>query len=92
MKDIRLKGIYRIGPHNLDILSFIFGSLLGNASAQKRPDGTRIVFYKEDSHNKYLLFIHKYLLERGYSSIKVPKIYTILGNKGKIRKVIRCRT
>lgn len=40
----RLKGIYRIGPHNIDVISVIFGSLLGDGHAEKRLKGvgTRI--------------------------------------------------
>jgi ubiquinol-cytochrome c reductase cytochrome b subunit len=47
-KVIRLKGIYRIGPHNKDVLSIIFGSLLGDAHAEKRVmgTGTIISFYQ----------------------------------------------
>jgi LAGLIDADG DNA endonuclease family len=53
----RLRGIYRIGPHNRDIISIIFGSLLGDGHAEKRSDngGTRISFYQESTHLSYLL-------------------------------------
>ena len=45
----RLKGILRIGPHNKDVLSIIFGSLLGDAYAEKRAGGlgTIIIFIKK---------------------------------------------
>jgi ubiquinol-cytochrome c reductase cytochrome b subunit len=57
----RLKGIYRIGPHNKDILSIIFGSLLGDGHAEKRLTGlgTRITFFQEGSHIEYILFYIK---------------------------------
>lgn len=44
----RLKGIYRIGPHNEEVLSVIFGSLLGDVHAEKRlmGVGTRISFFQ----------------------------------------------
>jgi LAGLIDADG DNA endonuclease family len=53
----RLRGIYRIGPHNQEIISLIFGSLLGDGHAEKRSDngGTRISFYQESTHLSYLL-------------------------------------
>jgi hypothetical protein len=53
----RLRGIYRIGPHNQDIISIIFGSLLGDGYAEKRSvnGGTRIGFYQESTHLSYLL-------------------------------------
>ena len=36
----RLRGIYRIGSHNIDLLSIIFGCLLSDAHAEKRLLGT----------------------------------------------------
>jgi len=87
----RLKGIYRIGPHNIDILSIIFGSLLGDAHAEKRRSGTRFIFYQEGSHKEYLLFLHKIISELGYSNTKIP-ILTNRLSKGKIRKIIRFST
>src|SRR5258708_6264755 len=64
----RLKSINRIGPHNKDVISIIFGSLLGEAYGEKRflGEGTRFSFYQEASHVKYLMFLHKYLSELGY--------------------------
>ena len=90
----RLKGIYRIGPHNIDVISIIFGSLLGDAHAERRLKGlgTRISFFQEDSHVEYLLFLHKMLSELGYCNPKVPTITNRLGAKGKVRKIIRFST
>lgn len=90
----KLRGIYRIGPHNIDVLSVIFGSLLGDAHAEKRSMdiGTRISFFQEATHVEYLLFIHKFFSELGYCNSKIPIIMTRLGNKGKIRKVVRFST
>jgi len=53
----RLRGIDRIGPHNKEVLSVIFGSLLGDGHAflgSKRVNGvgTRITFYQEQVHVK----------------------------------------
>src|SRR3954471_18826495 len=61
----RLKGIYRIGPHNIDIISIVFGSLLGDAHAEKRLSGlgTRISFFQEGVHVQYLLYLQKMLSE-----------------------------
>ena len=90
----RLKGIYRIGPHNIDVISIIFGSLLGDAHAEKRLRGlgTRISFFQEGVHVEYLLYLHKLLSELGYCNSKVPIITNRLGTKGKIRKIIRFST
>jgi ubiquinol-cytochrome c reductase cytochrome b subunit len=93
-KVIRLKGIYRIGPHNKDIISIIFGSLLGDAHGEKRllGVGTRFSFYQEAVHVEYMLFLHKLLSELGYCNPNLPIITTRLGSKGKIRKIVRFTT
>ncbi len=85
----RLKGIYRIGPHNIDVISVIFGSLLGDGHGEKRLNGvgTRISFFQEASHVDYLLYLHKFFSELGYCNDKMPVITTRLGVKGKIRKI-----
>jgi LAGLIDADG DNA endonuclease family len=90
----KLKGIYRIGPHNKDIISIIFGSLLGDGQAEKRLTGvgTRISFSQEAIHVEYLLHLHKILSESGYCNTKKPNITTRLGTKGKVRKVVRFST
>jgi hypothetical protein len=90
----RLKGIYRIGAHNKDIISIIFGSLLGAAHGEKRllGLGTRFNFYQEAVHVEYMLFLHKLLSELDYCNSKLPIITTRLGNKGKIRKIVRFST
>jgi ubiquinol-cytochrome c reductase cytochrome b subunit len=90
----RIKGMYRIGPHNKDILSIIYGSLLGDAHAEKRLTGvgTRISFFQEDTHVEYLLYLHNLLSEAGYCNNKIPVITKRLGVKGKIRKIVRFST
>lgn len=90
----RLKGMYRIGPHNKEILSVIFGSLLGDAHAEKRLAGlgTRITFFQEAVHVKHLINIHKLLSGSGYCNSNTPVITTRLGSKGKLRKIIRFTT
>jgi LAGLIDADG DNA endonuclease family len=90
----RLKGIYRIGAHNTDIISIIFGSLLGNTQGEKKllGVGTRFNFYQEAVHVEYMLFLHKLLSELGYCNSKLPVITTKLGSKGKIRKIVRFST
>jgi ubiquinol-cytochrome c reductase cytochrome b subunit len=90
----RTRGTARIGPHNRDILSIIFGSLLGDGHAEKRISGigTRISFFQEDIHVEYLLYLHKILAEYGYCNPKIPVIRQRLGLKGKLRKVVRFST
>ena len=90
----RLKDIYRNGPHNKDVLSIIFGSLLGKAYGEKRllGVGTRFSFYQEAFHVKYLMVLHKFFSDLGYCNTNLPIIITRLGSKGKIRKVAKFTT
>jgi hypothetical protein len=90
----KLKADKRIGPHNRDILSILFGSLLGDCHAEFRKQGlgTRFTFYQEGSHSTYLIWLHDLISKLGYCSSKTPAIQTRLGVKGQIRKIIRFRT
>jgi len=90
----KIRGIYRIGPHNKEILSIIYGSLLGDAHAEKRlaGTGTRISFYQEASHLKYIFYLHDLLFKAGYCNDKLPIAKTRLGVNGKIRKYVRFHT
>jgi ubiquinol-cytochrome c reductase cytochrome b subunit len=84
----------RIGPHNLDILSIIYGGLLGDAHGEKRQggNGTRITFQQESIHNSYAFWLHSKISELGYCSSKIPQIQTRLGKNGVVRKFVRFRT
>ena len=86
--------MYRIGPHNIDILSIIYGSLLGDAHAEKRLSGigTRISFFQEDTHLNYIFYLHSILSKAGYCNEKLPIIRERLGVKGVVRKVLRFHT
>jgi hypothetical protein len=41
MNNNKIKSIFRIGPHSIDIISIIFGCMLGNAYSEKGRIGTR---------------------------------------------------
>lgn len=86
---VRIKGDSRIGPHNMDILSVLYGTLLGDASLEKRGDGIRFSFYNEAFNSEYLLWLHAKISQLGYSTLTIPKIQTRLGIGGIIRYVIR---
>ena len=74
--------IERIGPHNLNIISIIIGSLLGDGHLEKRAQGlgTRIKFEQSSDNVEYLMWFHNYLSERGYCNTNKPKL------KERIRK------
>ena len=91
---VRLRSLYRIGPHNKEVLSVIFGSLLGDCHAEKRLKGlaTRFSFNQESSHIEYIYFLHEFFSIRGYCNSKKPIQKTRLGFGGKVRKVARFST
>ena len=95
-KIIKFKSFNKIGPHNKDIISIIFGSLIGDAYGEKNLNllrlGTRFSFSQEAVHIKYVLFLHKLLSELGYCNSKLPIITTKLGSKGKLKKVVKFST
>ena len=90
----RIKAYNRVGPHNTDILSIVYGTLLGDSHAEYRAqgNGTRLTFYQEAFHVEYLLWLHAQVSLMGYCNAAVPKIQTRLALGGKIRNVIRFRT
>jgi len=90
----KIRANLRIGPHNKNIISILFGSLLGDAHAEFRlkGNGTRITFFQEGSHVSYLIWLHKLISELGYCNTNLPKITTRLGKKGVVRKIIRFNT
>ena len=89
---INLRSTKRIGPHDINILYFIFGSLLGDSYAEKHGNGTRICFQQEGSHSAYLLWMHTYVSQLGYCNESLPKFTTRLGYQGKLRTILRFKT
>lgn len=91
---IPAKRVQATAPHNKDILSIIYGSLLGDGHAERRTlgNGTRISFSQESNRKDYLLWLHNKVSILGYTSSKVPKIQSRLGQRGSIRYVIRFHT
>ena len=90
----RLKAYLRVGAHNHDIMSIIYGSLLGDSHAERRSlgNGTRISFSQESNHTEYLLWLHDKVAKLGYCNATVPKVQTRLGIKGSVRYVLRFHT
>nr|NP_689381.1 putative intron-encoded protein [Chaetosphaeridium globosum]AAM96637.1 putative intron-encoded protein [Chaetosphaeridium globosum] len=82
----------KYGPHNIDIYSLIFGSLLGDSYAEKRNGSTRMILQQEESNVSYLMWFHNYLAVRGYCSLKKPKLETRIGKNNKVRFFYRIRT
>lgn len=90
----RMKANKRIGPHNHDILSIFYGTLLGDSHAERRRSGigTRLSMSQESNHGEYLLWLHAQIADRGYCNPVPPKIQTRLGTGGKLRYIFRFHT
>jgi hypothetical protein len=76
----------RIGPHSLDVISLIVGSMLGNTHLEKIKIGlgTRIIFEQYNNSVEYLMWFHKFLAARGYCSPNKPKLAKIIAKKNKV--------
>ena len=83
--DKKLTSYQRIGPHNIDIISIIVGSTLGDTHLEKRTKGigTRIIFEQSNKNVEYLMWFHSYLATRGYCNNKKPNLKKRL-RKGKV--------
>lgn len=81
-----------IGPHNINIVSIIFGSLLGKGEAIIRKDGTCIIFNYKAMHLNYSFTLFNYLLAEGYCDQDSMNIGKTLGKKGKQYKTMSFRT
>ncbi|PVU98271.1 hypothetical protein BB561_000010 [Smittium simulii] len=71
---ILIPSMRRIGPHNIDLLSILIGSLLGDSYLEKHGKGSRFCFQQEHSNSSYLLWLHNELSLRGYCNPKIPEI------------------
>lgn len=82
----RLKSLNRIGPHDLDVISLIVGSLLSNSYLEKREDGLgiRIIFIMCSNNVEYLMWFHSFLAKKGYCSNKKPKLSKLIGKGNKV--------
>lgn len=76
----RVNPLNRIGPHNIDILSILIGSLLGDGSMEKSVNGSRFVFYQAKVNGEYLLWLHQVISHLGYANNTIPKIYSRKGS------------
>jgi hypothetical protein len=94
LNSINLSSIDRIGPHNIDILSMIIGSILGETQLEKRKNGlgTRIIFEQSSDNVEYLMWFHNYLVNRGYCNNTKPKLKIRIRQKGKVFYKYRLNT
>jgi len=90
----KICSLERIGPHEKNTLSIIFGSLLGDTHLEKRSlgIGSRFKFDISNKNVEYLSWLHKYFAIKGYSSLKKPILKTILTKEGKVFKFVSFNT
>lgn len=69
----RFKAIKRIGPHNLDILSILTGSLLGDGHIYRDHNSYRIRFEQGYKHKDYLFWLFRSIKNLGYAN-SLPKL------------------
>jgi len=71
------RAINRIGPHDQDIISVLFGLLLGDGYAENRSgEGVRIAIRQSIIHKEYLFYLYNFFFTRGYCSNLEPRQYT----------------
>ena len=72
----RCRANNRIGPHNIYIISTIFGLLLGDGYASNRSgEGVRISIKQSIIHKEYLFSLYEFFFLRGYCSNLIPRMY-----------------
>jgi hypothetical protein len=73
------------GPHNIDIISLLFGSLLGDTHGEMRTKNYSVRFSIKQSNNNvaHLAWRHKYLAERGYCSLRTLAVQGCASNPKK---------
>lgn len=85
----KIRSVKRIGPHNKNVLEYIYGSLLGDGFLERHGNGTRLCLQlprPEYSHKDYLEWLHLYLSSSGLCpDLKIPA-------KGKNRYILRFKT
>lgn len=75
---------FKVGPHNIDVISIIIGSTLGDTHLEKRSNGigTRIKFVQSNKNVEYLMWYHKFFSDRGYCNSKIPVLKTRIRKNG----------
>lgn len=80
------------GPHNIDILSVLFGGLLGDMYGERRGNASRFQFKQSNKNQEYLHWMHQFLASRGYCSFSKPKQRKLIGKENKVYFYLRGST
>lgn len=66
----------RIGPHNIDVISVLVGSLLGDGHAERQlSGGIRFRFKQQVKHKIYIFWLHSFFFNRGYCTSNLPVLF-----------------
>jgi hypothetical protein len=83
----KVKASKRIGPHNVDVLSVLVGSLLGDCYGNRKSvEGTRFCYRQSIIHKEYLYWLYNFYFTRGYCSNLEPRKYIRILKNGSIVK------
>lgn len=86
----KVKASNRIGPHNLDVISILIGSLLGDCYANaKTIEGTRFSYRQSENNKDYLFWLYDFYHSRGYCSNLKPRMYTRVLKNEKYNSTIK---
>ena len=70
----------------MEIISIIFGTLLGDSHLEKRNpgNGSRFIFKLCNNNVEYLMWFHKFFYLRGYCNSTKPKLKHLIKKKNKV--------
>jgi hypothetical protein len=76
-----LNSLKKVGPHNIDIISLIIGSTLGDSHLEKRKNGkgTRVIFEQCSRNVEYLMYFFRILKNGGYCNPNPPVLKKRIG-------------
>ena len=70
--------------NNVNDISLIIGSLLGNSYLEKNEKGVRIVFIKCSGNIEYLINFYNHLSNIGYCKVKNPVLKKVISKNNKL--------
>lgn len=81
-----LNSLKKVGPHNIDIISLIIGSTLGDSHLEKRKSGkgTRVIFEQCGRNVEYLMYFFKILKMGGYCNPDSPVLKKRIGRNNNV--------
>lgn len=84
----------RIGPHNKEVIYFIYGAQQSDAHCERHGNGYRVTLQQESSNREFQDWYYKYQVYRGYCSKSIPPMKYRIGKNCKKRfySVVRTYT